>query len=120
MRQMGELSCRLEEAKKCRLGLHPARLAPNDKFSQVHPPVARLTIVDPGLRLAQPLTDFPLGETRLLSQGANEVWYGPVKPGMLGFRCHSRTIARNVLDTISVSSHAGYANSRITRERKCR
>ena len=48
------------------LRLFPARLSPQDELRDIHPPIPRLTVVNPALGLFEPLPKFPLGETCLL------------------------------------------------------
>src|SRR5687768_14699781 len=81
------LSCtlgqRLHEMSERAQRLHVTRLRPRDELGYVHPAIARLAVVNPRLRLAQPRTQVALREPALLAERAKE-------PGQL-------TVARGVL-----------------------
>ena len=62
-------------AQDCReavVGIDVAGVAPSDELSHVNTSVRRLAIVDPGLRLPEALSEFPLRQPGILSHGAEK------------------------------------------------
>lgn len=80
---------RLQEAAEGRDGVDSARRGPVAELGHVHSAVPSLAVVDPALRALETLAEGSLGQGRLLAEASEEVWDGPVAPGVLGLGGHS-------------------------------
>jgi hypothetical protein len=76
------------QATKGRGRRNAAGPAPVAELSDVHPAVAGLAIVDPGLWAFERRAESPLGETRLLAQPAEESRDAGIVGMMLRFGGH--------------------------------
>ena len=73
-----------EEAGEAGLGFDAARLAPRHELGHVHPSIGGLAVVDPGLGLAQEVSEVSLREARILPHLSEEGREGFVPPRVLG------------------------------------
>ncbi len=71
------------------MGVEVAGFAPGDELGHVNTSVGRFAIVDPGLRLAEALSEFTLRQPGILSHLAENGRHYSVMTGMLGLREHA-------------------------------
>ena len=71
------------------MGVEVAGFAPGDELGHVYTSVGRLAIVDPGLRLAEELSEFTLRQPGILSHRAENGRHHSVMTSMLGLREHA-------------------------------
>jgi hypothetical protein len=90
----------LRKLSQCLPRLNTAPPAPDNELGHVHPAASDLATVDPPLRFADPLRQFPLRQPGLFPHFAKERRDVPVNQGLVTLRRHARLIRIMAVDAL--------------------